>query len=150
MNELGQSFNEALRQYIGRVQIKQITQGTAVDIGTTTCTVKREGLPDLLDVRLDAVDDTLENAFTVFPKEGSYVVVGILENMTTEAVVLRCSEIENIKIKCNGISFIDTIDELIKELNQAIINTPAGAGTVSPSTVTKLNAVNDKFKKIFV
>ena len=149
MAEVEQLFNRVLERKIKAVQFNHVVSGIAVDIQEITCTVKREGSPDLIGVRLDAIDDTIENQFTVFPKENSNVIVGIIDGLKTEAVVLRCSEVENIKIKCGGVSLIETFSKLIDEINKAIINTPAGAGTMSPTTVAKLKEVEDDFKKIF-
>jgi len=149
MPEIDELFNRVIKQRINAGQFFQVISGIAIDINDTTCTVKREGSPDLTGVRLDAIDDTIENQFTVFPKDNSHVVVGIMDGLKTEAVVLRCSEVEHIKIKCGGVSLIDTLSKMIDEINKAIINTPTGAGTVSPATVAKLIAVNEDFKKIF-
>ncbi|MCV9929522.1 hypothetical protein OIU83_17810 [Flavobacterium sp. LS1R49] len=149
MSDVDELFTRVIKRQIKGNQFNQVITGTAVDINETTCTVKREGSPDLTDVRLDAIDDTIENQFTVFPKEGSFVIVGIVDGLKTEAVILRCSEVEHIKIKCGGVSLIETFSKFIDEINKAIINTPAGAGTVSPATVVKLKAVENDFKKIF-
>lgn len=149
MSDVDELFTRVIKRQIKGNQFNQVITGTAVDINEKTCTVKREGSPDLTDVRLDAIDDTIENQFTVFPKEGSFVIVGIVDGLKTEAVVLRCSEVDFIKIKCGGISLIDTFSKFITEINNAIINTPTGAGTVSPATVQKLKAVEADFKKIF-
>lgn len=149
MSHLDQLFNQAVKNKISRNQIISITSGIATEITQTTCRVQREGMPDLLDVRLDAIDDELESQFTIYPVTGSNVVVGILNNLATEAVVLRCSEVENIKIKCQGVDLGNTLSDFVTVLNEAIINTPAGAGTMSPATVQKLNEIDQQFKKIF-
>ena len=149
MAQVEELFSRVMKKQIQASHFIQFVSGIATDITDTTCTVKREGSPDLTGVRLDAVDDTIENQFTVFPKDNSYVVVGIMDGLRTEAVVLRCSEVDFIKIKCGGISLIDTFSKFIAEINNAIINTPAGAGTMSPATVQKLKAVEADFKKIF-
>lgn len=149
MSHLDQLFNQAVKNKISRNQIISITSGIATEITQTTCTVQREGLPDLLDVRLDAIDDALESQFTIYPVEGSNVIVGILNNLTTEAVVLKCSEVQNIKIKCQGADLGNTLSDFITEINNAIVNTPAGTGTISPATVQKLNVIDKQFKKIF-
>jgi hypothetical protein len=149
MPEVEELFNRVIKRQIKAGQFIQVVSGIATDVNETTCTVKREGSPNLTGVRLDAIDDTIENQFTVFPKENSHVVVGIMDGLKTEAVVLRCSEVEHIKIKCGGVSLIETFSKLIDEINKAIINTPTGAGTMSPATVSKLKAVETDFKKIF-
>ncbi|MFH6945107.1 hypothetical protein [Flavobacterium sp. FlaQc-50] len=149
MAEVEELFSRVMKRQIQATRFIQIVSGIATDVTETTCTVKREGSPDLTGVRLDAIDDTIENQVTIYPKDNSHVVVGIMDGLKTEAVVLRCSEVEIMRIKCGGVSFIDVLSSLITEVKNAIINTPAGAGTISPVTVQKLTAVEEDFKKIF-
>ena len=99
MDELTQSIELAIKKISGRMQVKQILTGTAKDVGEMTCTVEREGSPSLFDVRLNAIDDALGSYFTIYPAEGSSVLVAIIESMKTEAVVIRCSEVSSIRIK---------------------------------------------------
>lgn len=149
MAEVEELFSRVMKRQIQATRFIQIVSGIATDVTETTCTVKREGSPDLTGVRLDAIDDTIVNQVTIYPKDNSHVVVGIMDGLKTEAVVLRCSEVEIMRIKCGGISLIDIFSKLITEINNAIINTPAGAGTVSTVTVKKLLAVEEDLKKIF-
>ena len=99
MGELEQVIEMAIRKVAAKMTVKQVLTGTAKDVGELTCTVEREGSPSLLDVRLNAIDDDLESYFTIYPAEGSAVLVAIIENMKTEAVVIRCSEVEKVKAK---------------------------------------------------
>ena len=94
-----ESFKLAVSKCAGGLQLKQVLSGTAKDVGESACTVERQGAPTLYDVRLNAVDDDLESCFTVYPAEGSEVLVAIIENMKTEAVVVRCSEVQRVKAK---------------------------------------------------
>lgn len=149
MPKVEELFSRVMKNQIDAARFIQVVSGIAADITETTCTVKREGSPDLTGVRLDAIDDTIENQVTIYPKEGSHVVVGIMDGLKTEAVVLKCSEVESMRIKCGGVSFIEVLSSFITEVKNAIINTPAGAGNISPATVQKLTAVEEDFKKIF-
>lgn len=149
MPEVEELFSRVIKRQIQAARFIQIVSGIATDITETTCTVKREGSPDLTGVRLDAIDDEIENQVTIYPKDNSHVVVGIMDGLKTEAVVLKCSEVENMRVKCGGVSLIDVLSSFITEINNAIINTPAGPGTISPVTVQKLSAVEEDFKKIF-
>ncbi|MDR0833855.1 MAG: hypothetical protein LBN93_06685 [Candidatus Symbiothrix sp.] len=101
-----QAVQWAMRSQADRMQIKQIISGTATNVGETTCDVEREGAPVIYDVRLNAIDDNLESFVTIYPQTGSFVLVGIVENMNTEAVVLRCSEVEKVKVKIGEQRFI--------------------------------------------
>jgi hypothetical protein len=106
MGALEQAARMAMKSQADRMQIKQIISGTATNVGETTCDVEREGAPVIYDVRLNAIDDNLESFVTIYPQAGSFVLVGIVENMNTEAVVLRCSEVEKVKIKIGEQRFL--------------------------------------------
>lgn len=99
MSQLEQAIKEAVKNIIGQHQIKAICWGVAKDITDMSCTVEREEAPMIYDVLLNAVDDDLQSYVTVYPKEGSNVLVAIIENLKTEAVVVRCSEVEKVKVK---------------------------------------------------
>ena len=99
MGALEQIIEQAILKLSGKSQLKQVLSGVAKDVGELTCTVERQGAPSLYDVRLNAIDDDLESCFTVYPAEGSEVLVAIIENMKTEAVVIRCSEVQKVKAK---------------------------------------------------
>ena len=96
---LEQAVEQAILKSAKRLMVKQILTGVAKGVTETTCTVERDNAPALFDVRLNAVDDGLESYVTVYPAEGSAVLVAIIEGMKTEAVVVRCSEVERVKLK---------------------------------------------------
>jgi hypothetical protein len=99
MGALEQSVQRAIQLQADRRQIRQIISGTATNVGETACDVLRASAPTVYGVRLNAIDDEPGSFVTVYPQEKSNVLVGIIENLKTEAVVLRCSEVEKVKIK---------------------------------------------------
>jgi hypothetical protein len=99
MGALEQAIQSTIQLQADRRQIKQIISGTATNVGETTCDIKREDAPIIYGARLNAIDDNLESFVTVYPQEGSFVLAGIVENLKTEAVVLRCSEVDRVKLK---------------------------------------------------
>jgi hypothetical protein len=113
MGALDQAIEEAIRRHAEKRQIKQVLIGVAKDVKDTTCTVEREGAPTLNDVRLNAIDDNLETYLTVYPAEGSNVVVAILENLVTEAIVIRCSEVAKIGLKIGAITLVIDKDGIV-------------------------------------
>lgn len=113
MGALEQAIEKAIEAHVDRLRLAQIITGTATKVSETTCTVTREDAPDLTDVRLNAIDDDLQSFFTVYPKENSSVVVGILEGIKTEAVVLRCSEVERVSLKIGDITLIIKSDGVV-------------------------------------
>lgn len=160
MGALEQAIEKAIQAHVDRLRLAQIITGTANEVGETTCTVTRDDAPELTDVRLNAIDDNLQSFFTVYPKKGSNVLVGIIEGIKTEAVVLRCSEVESVKfktgentfvfdssgMKLNGTELIDWINKAYNDmqaLKTLLQNTPitgngAPAAIVFTPTVTQI------------
>jgi phage gp45-like len=151
MGALEQAIEKAIQAHVDRLRLAQIITGTATKVGETTCTVTRDDAPELTDVRLNAIDDNLQSFFTVYPKKGSNVLVGIIEGIKTEAVVLRCSEVESVKfktgentfvfdssgMKLNGTELIDWINKAYNDmqaLKTLLQNTPI-AGNGAPAAI---------------
>jgi len=99
MSQLEQAIAGAMRSQAEKMQIKTVCWGVVSEVTETTCTVSRDEAPTLYDVLLNAIDDDLQSYVTVYPKEGSNVLVAIVENLKTEAVIVKCSEVEKVKIK---------------------------------------------------
>jgi hypothetical protein len=97
--EVAQGFGKAIEAIADRRQIKQIVSGRATNVTETACDVERDGAPTLYGARLNAIDDSLESFVTIYPAANSFVICGIVENLKTEAIVLRCSEVEKVKLK---------------------------------------------------
>lgn len=113
MGALEQIVEQAILKHSRKLLIKQVLSGVAKDVGELTCRVERDNAPTLFDVRLNAIDDTLESFLTIYPAEGSTVLVGIIENMKTEAVVMRCSEIQKVSIKIGEQTLVLDKDGLV-------------------------------------
>lgn len=94
MADFDKEFLRLIERIGKKHQVKTVQVGQAVEVNNLTCTVKREGQPDLLGVRLNAIDDDLQTYVTVVPKENSSVLVAVIENQKKEAVVICCSEVE--------------------------------------------------------
>lgn len=99
MGQFEDVFRQAIQQEAKKGLVKTIGWGTASKVTDTTCTVDREDAPILYGVLLNAIDYDLQSFVTIYPAEGSSVLVGIVENLKTEAVVLKCSEVEKVKLK---------------------------------------------------
>ncbi len=106
MGELEQIIEQAILKHSRKLVIKQVLSGVAQNVGETTCEVIRDDSPTLYDVRLNAVEGGLNSNFTVYPVEGSPVLVAIIENMKTEAVIIRCSEVEKVTIKTGDMTML--------------------------------------------
>lgn len=99
MGQLEQAIENAIKSQAGRMQIKTVCWGVVTEVTGNTCTVERDAAPTLYGVLLNAIDDDMQSYVTVYPEEGSNVLVAIVENLKTEAVIVKCSEVEKVKIK---------------------------------------------------
>jgi hypothetical protein len=125
MGALEQAVEQAIKKIAGNMQLKQVLTGTASEVTDTTCTVTRENAPTLYGVRLNAIDDDLESQVTVYPADGSHVIVAIIEGMKTEAVVLRCSEVAKVKIGIGTQSLVIDKDGFVfNEGTAGMVNLP--------------------------
>lgn len=132
---------------------------TEVNEADDTCTVG-----DYEEVRLNSVIDTMESKFTVYPKKGSQVLIGRLED-SDAAVVISCSEIDKVvvRIKEQRFEMADgkfviknekadlkkILNDGLSQLQQAIITTPSGPGNFSPADVQKFSELQEKVNQLF-
>lgn len=158
-----EKFIEACR--LLSLQKAVTTIGKVTEINGTTCTVERENLPQLTDVRLTATVDDFENYFIVIPKIGSEVVCLEIENNKAETTVIRYTEIDKVEVKINKAVLLvengkftlknDDADlkEILKngfeQLNNAIIQTPSGPGNFSPNDKLKFQELKQNVLKLF-
>ncbi|WP_233901243.1 hypothetical protein, partial [Tenacibaculum piscium] len=78
MEEFVRAINSVSKKYL------KTSIGKVTEITETTCTVEREHLSELLDVRLNAVVGDFESSFIVYPKINSEVLVVEIENNPQE------------------------------------------------------------------
>lgn len=90
--------------------------GTRVHVGTVkevnepegTCVVEREDMPELHDVRLNAViDEGVKDRFVVFPAVGSFVLV-LMMGDATEGLVVATSKIDKVVVKMGDVGLMMT------------------------------------------
>jgi hypothetical protein len=135
---LADKMSKGLNLFLDKQAVKGVLQGKVLDVdGYKSCTVEiAEGL-ELYDVRLQATTGTINDMAAIKPKVGSVVLVGILENVTTEAFVISFSEIDEatfkigtaelviknnkIKIKAGGFNLNTELSNIIDEVNKIIV-----------------------------
>lgn len=84
----------------------RVILGTVKDVNEKecTCTVERDGSPEMHDVRLNAViDEKITDCFTVFPAVGGYVLVLSLGE-ATEGFIIATSKIDKVVVKTGDIT----------------------------------------------
>ena len=125
-----------------------------VSVDGDTCVVEDDGYT-YYDVRLLATIDSNQQKVLISPAVGSWVMVSRIRN--SEALyVSQVSQVQDVTMnitgnyifKNNETSLKSILNELIKELKAAIITTPAGAGSIAPSTVAKLTLIDQNINKL--
>lgn len=122
-------FTDVMGDHARRAKDKQAVIGIVTSVSGNTCTVERTGAPTLYKVRLQAIEDEVDNYVRVTPKVGSIAICGVIENMNAEAFIIQCSEIERIEVVCGNKVYkaddtghlVQGGDDTLKEVLQLII-----------------------------
>lgn len=93
MDELFQRF---LSKHAAASAVRTIGVGIATQITDASCTVVRDGQPDLLDVRFHATEDKTGSHHVTIPADGSSVLYGIIDNQQVDACIIMCSEVQRV------------------------------------------------------
>ncbi len=108
----------------------QVVTGEVISIDETnmTCDVKIVSRPDRFDVRLRSIIDGQDKGILIYPKIGSKVLVGIIENNPQSSFICGFSEVDKIRlINCEihlngenhgGIVISQKIAQEINEIKQ--------------------------------
>lgn len=132
---------------------------TVTEVTETTCTTS-DGVDD---IRLNAIDVNLESKITVYPKIGSKIIYGRL-NDSDDLFVLKYAEIDRVIIKINKQEFemkddkfrilnneanLKTVlNDLFTTLENSIIQTPSGAGKFIDIDAQKFKSLNQQIDKL--
>lgn len=158
MGALEQAIEAAVKQVSRKLRVNQVLAGTVTEVGETSCTVARDGAPELHNVRLNAIDDSLDSYITVYPVVGSAVLVGLIEGMKTEAVMLRCSEVDTVKLKIgdstllidkNGFSMVRQNESLVNALTDLVAEVQKIVVVIGTNpNITALELIKERITQI--
>ena len=158
-------IKKALIELIGADPNLPIT-AKVVSVQNDTCTVQLVTGLKLSDVRLKATVSGDVDSLLITPKVGSNVMVLSQTGKLSGLVVIKVDAVEKINYKKGNFEFeVDgttgkvllkkgslnlgnLVTDFITELKTAIITTPAGPGAIAPSTISKLTALDTKFKQL--
>lgn len=126
-----------------------------VSVSNEFCAVDNDGYV-YHEVRLRATIDGNSNQVILFPKVGSWVMVSRIMD-EDDFFVSMVSEVERVVMSIDGkfmiknvsIGFKDLLNDFVAEIEGAVIQTPAGAGSMAPITVQKLEAIKNKINQLF-
>lgn len=94
-----QALTQLIEKGLSKIPLS-LTIGTvaSVDKKNGTCEIERDGQPRLYDVRLNAVIDSFDSQFTIYPSVGSFVVCLMLGNVSSYMIV-STTQIDEVLIK---------------------------------------------------
>lgn len=119
-----------------------LTVGTVTAIENDTCTVDQYE-----DVRLNAIVEELDSQFTVYPKVGSKVVIGRLEN-EDNAFVLGVSEIEKLIIKMGNQLFEFKEGNVTIKVGDLLFEMKDGKFKIAKGSVSLQSILSDAFTQL--
>jgi len=135
-----------------------------VSVTSQYCTIDFEdGRPLLDQVRLKAVIDFNNNAFTIIPKVGSYVLVAPIMSDNSIQVIVAYSVVDKLSLQINNTKFIvdadgfylarqgDNLRGVLCDLVDAInsITVPTGTGpSGTPINATTFQSIKTRIQKI--
>ena len=153
MNEIDE-FDILISEKIKKAipQVLQWATVTSVDWQEKTCEATD------LDTKLPFLNIALGiGGMYIKPKVGSLILVGMVENNESQPFLLNAQEVEAYELKADkftlhseAVDFKTLLNELLNELKNAIIQTPAGAGNFAPQNVAKFEEINNKINQLWV
>ena len=152
MNEIDE-FDILLSEKIKKAipQVLQWATVTYVDWQEKTCEATD------LDTKLPFLNIALGiGGMYIKPKVGSLILVGMVENNESQPFLLNAQEIEAYELKADNftihnekVDFKSLLNDLLTELKNAIIQTPAGPGNFAPNNVVKFEEINNKINQLW-
>ena len=152
MNEIDE-FDILISEKIKKAipQVLQWATVTSVDWQEKTCEAND------LDTKLPFLNIALGiGGMYIKPKVGSLILVGMVENNESQPFLLNAQEVDIYELKADKfalqnetVDFKSLLNDLLTELKNAIIQTPAGPGNFAPNNVVKFEEINNKINQLW-
>lgn len=148
MLNIREIFEEFVKNQLDKENFYSVIgKAVNVDSDKRICDLESiEGNATRTGIRLQSVVGE-SKGFVLIPKEDSFIVATFFDKST--GFVSLTSEIEKIHFEAGGEDLKLILNDLIKEIKNAIILTPAGTGTVADPTKLLLDAVDNRINKLF-
>jgi hypothetical protein len=144
-------LREAIQQVLREQLPVQVIAGTVTELNRAGACIDVQPLdktaPELLDVRLRAVDDGSATGFVQWPVKGSAVLVGLIGNDINTAFMVAASEVETFTLSTEKESLLTWLQDFGLVLQQHLVlltNTGATTGLTPDS----LQAVQQLFGRL--
>jgi hypothetical protein len=138
MSDLTEAFRSALVRTMQGLVPVQVVPGTVLAIDRAAACIDVQPLDEtaapFLDVRLRAVDDGQATGFIQWPKEGSDVLVGLINNDRNTAFMVAASQVETFTLSSADESLLTWLQDLVKQIQQLQLLSNYGATTGTAPT----------------
>lgn len=160
-----ESFEEIIGAVIRKKAPKfQSNVGVVKSVEGNSCTLEREGMAGLHDVRLNAVLGDFEDYILITPKVGSEVMYMQVGGVIEENCIVHFTEIESVEIKIKDCVFLvkdgkirlknketdlkDILSGVFNRLKTAVITTPSGPGKFSADDIAYFETQKQNILKL--
>lgn len=157
---LEELFEEAVKKSNKKGVRRFPLMSETVDHVTDTTCATSDGVDD---IKLNAIDDDLNSNITIYPKIGSRIIYGRL-NDSDDLFVLKYSEIDRVVIKMDDQVFEmkegkfrilnkesnlkQILNDTFSTLENSIVQTPSGAGKFIELDKQKFKSLNQQIDKL--
>jgi hypothetical protein len=153
MNDLGSDFRRALQGVMLGMLPVTVVAGKVVELDRAAACIDVQPLDDtaapFLDVRLRAVDDGQATGFIQWPKAGSDVLVGLINNDRNTAFLVAASQVETFTLSSEQESLLPWLQELVKSVQQLVLLTNYGPTTgILPASQQQLQGLLDRLPNL--
>lgn len=115
---MSEKVHKALRRLIDKRQVAQLITGTVVKVSGHACDVDPDdGGPTLFDVRLKVALNSVQTGFYAIPKNGSRVVLGVIDGDGNKMVVLGVETPEKLIAIADGDASVELLPGGIVKVN---------------------------------
>lgn len=152
--ELEEYFKNAIKLMGNKRKKFTLIIGTVKSLQDNTCVVDYYE-----DVQLNAIIDDVNSQYTIYPKVGSKVIIGRLED-SDSVFLVKCSEVEKVTIKIGDLLFEmkdgkfsiknenanlkSILNDAFNQLDNALIVTQSGgSGAFSPTDKAVFNQLKE-------
>lgn len=125
-----EDVRRALKEFLKMSDSVFVGKVTDVDLNSNSCTVQPIEAAELLDVRLKAAVENVNDGIVEVPVVGSSVIVGLIGNDENTAYIIKCSQVDKVIFyggNNGGIPLakvlkqeFDKTNEIVKAMMQAL------------------------------
>lgn len=140
---------ESLKKFLPNTENGILAIVESVNKTDCICAVKLVSNSDLIfeDVRLRAITDGENTGLIIFPKVGSYVILGSIDNSENSYYIAICSEIDTFKLENDTESLATILSDLLTAIKAITVPTNVGPSGI-PINIADFTAIGTRLDSI--